>query len=360
MRLLRAGFLPVSLLILVAAALVVPIPYSLERPGRVLSLQACVEVQDERATPLEGDFLLMTISFVPSTTTVDALVGILDDEAAVVPRDRIIPPGQNADQYVHEQRAAFASTADVAVVVGLQEAGEPARLVGDGVEVLRVQSGAPAEGILVPGDVITQVDGTDISVESELRAAIEQAGPNPLQMTVTRGGEDIEVEVTPVELDTAPRIGVVPATVNARPESTVPVTVSYGSVGGPSAGLMIALTVYDKMLPGVDLAARRVVAGTGTIYEDGTVGPIGGIGLKVIGAHRAGADVFLAPAANHAEAVAALPDGSGMEVLSVEDFAQAREALEDSAQSASGSGRSTASLPEECPYATTASPAPTG
>jgi PDZ domain-containing protein len=346
MRWLRAGFLPVSLLVLLLAALFVPLPVFLERPGRPVSLAACVAVDHERATPVQGDYLLMTISVAPGTS-VDVLVAAFDAETGVVGQRRIIPPGVNPDTYFRQQRRAFATTADVAAAVGLQAAGLSAEVTGDGISVLQTAPDTPASEVLQPGDIITAVNRTAVTMEAELREAVGSVPVGePLLLEITRGGEDIEVEITAVEADGSPVIGVIPETVNPRVTLPVAVDVASGATGGPSAGLTIALTVYDQVLPGVDLAAGRVIAGTGTIDHSGRVGPIGGVGLKVIAAARAGAEIFLAPAANYDEAVAALPADSSMEIVKVDTFEQARQALEAGA----ANGAQKAEDTPECPY----------
>ena len=86
------------------------------------------------------------------------------------------------------------------------------------------------------------------------------------------------------------------------------VKIQLDNVGGPSAGMMFALGIIDKLSDG-ELNGGQKVAGTGTISADGTVGPIGGIRQKLFGARDAGADWFLAPASNCDEVTGHVPDG---------------------------------------------------
>lgn len=346
MRWLRAGLLPLSLLVLVAAAMIVPLPLYLERPGQIVPLAACVSVDKPEATAVNGDFLLMTISVAPASS-VDALVAGFDPDTALEPVRSLIPPGVDADSYFAGQREVFDASRDIAAAVGLKEAGLPAEVTGDGVSIVQVAPDTPAAATLEPGDIITAIDGNAVTDEAALREAVASATDGePLSVRVTRRAEPVDVKVTPEVIDGAPRLGVIPETVNPRVSLPVAVDVTTGPVGGPSAGLMIALTVYDSVLPGVDLAAGRTVAGTGTIDQSGVVGPVGGAGLKVIAAHRSGAAIFLAPRANLAEARAALPEGSSLKIVGVETFSDAREALESesSAGSAEGAAR------KDCPY----------
>ena len=344
MRWLRAGFLPLSLLILVTAAMVVPLPYVRERPGRTLSLAACVDVDHDKAAPVEGDYLLMTISVQP-TTTVDAVRALFSQDTLLVPKQAVIPPGIDTGAYFRDQRKEFALTADRAAAVGLSAAGLPAEITGDGAAVIQTQAGTPADGVLEPGDIILEVNSEPVADEGDLRTLIEELpADQPATLTVKRRGEVVEVAVTPAEHEGRTILGVLPQTDNPRVTLPVSVDVAAGAIGGPSAGLMIALTVYDQVLPGVDVARGRTVAGTGSIDAEGRVGPIGGAGLKVLAAERAGADLFLAPAGNYAEAVDFLPEGSEMDVVSVATFEDAREALGE--QPADGDAGDW----PECPY----------
>ena len=79
-------------------------------------------------------------------------------------------------------------------------------------------------------------------------------------------------------------------------------------IGGPSAGMMYALGLVDMLTP-EDESGKQTVAGTGTIDDEGKVGAIGGIDLKMRGARRDGAAWFLAPADNCAQVVGKVPAG---------------------------------------------------
>jgi PDZ domain-containing protein len=97
---------------------------------------------------------------------------------------------------------------------------------------------------------------------------------------------------------------------------------------------MFSLGIYDKLTPGA-LAGNHQIAGTGTIDDDGNVGPIGGIRQKLAGARADGATWFLAPAGNCDEVVAHVPDG--LQVVKVSTFDQARDAVEAIAKDKTGS-----------------------
>lgn len=333
MRLLRLLFLPASLVLILSAAWTVPLPLFVERPGATVSLPSAVDVELPEAAGVNGDYLLTAVSLRRSTV-VSTVTALVDDEADLAPTASFIPPGVDEDTYFQQQRELFAASAELAAAVGLEAAGfavDPEAMRGDGALILEVLPGSPAAEVLRPGDVITAVDGEPVSVAEDLRDAIRDptTGGDVRRITFRRDDQEMTVELTPAMVPQAdqPVIGVVPQTLNPRVELPVPVDIDAGRIGGPSAGLMIALTVYDLATPDEDLAAGRRIAGTGTITADGRVGRISGVALKVIAAAREGVNVFLAPTEQIEAARAALPPDSDMRVIGVATFAEARTAL---------------------------------
>ncbi|MDF7664201.1 Lon protease [Bifidobacterium sp. ESL0763] len=102
------------------------------------------------------------------------------------------------------------------------------------------------------------------------------------------------------------------------------VSMHVDDIGGPSAGMMYALGVIDKLTP-ADETGGRVIAGTGTISKSGKVGQIGSIRLKMLGARRDGATWFLAPASNCDEVVGHVP--AGLRDVRVSTLADAYKAV---------------------------------
>lgn len=327
----RAAFLPISIAILLMAAFTVPLPVFVEQPGSLLSLPEHVDVQAEEAAEaageVDGDFLLTLVN-VRRATVFWLVQGLVDPELGFLFAGELTG-GVDDDTYFDRQREIFASTADVAAAVALEAAGFPVES-GEprGALVADVMPGAAVEGALEPGDVVTAVDDSEVRSASELVAAVRRAGGATLEIEFVREDREQRVEVAPRQIPglDQPGLGVRAEDMLPPIELPVPVTVDTGRIGGPSAGLMIALTVFDEVSP-ESLAAGRRIAGTGGITLDGTVTPIGGIGLKVLSADREGADVFLAPQPQLAAARQALPAGSEVDVVGVASFRDAVEVL---------------------------------
>jgi len=292
----------------------VDLPLFVEAPGRARAVLPLIDVDGTPTYDADGRFLLTTVN-VGRLNLFEALAAWLDPEAEVIPEHDIIEPGQTDQEYERISRSQMDQSKIAAVAVALEALNEYPDEHGPGVIVQDVLAGAPAEGVLFPGDLITEVDGVPLPGVEELRRAIEAAGTARaltfLVEPVEGGGDPRTVEVRParVEGEDRPVIGI--ATVANFPFE---VHIESGSIGGPSAGLMWALGVTEVLTP-EDLTRGRTIAGTGAVDLEGNLHAIGGVRLKVLTAERAGAEAFILPEGNLAEARAA---GERIELMRIE------------------------------------------
>lgn len=322
---MRKGFLLALAVAVVAAVLFLPLPLYVVAPGSALSVPDRIELaapEDE----ITGDFLLTTVR-VGQTRPLGALLAWIDDDRDVVERERVVPEGVDTEEYFRAQRRVFVESSRVAAAVGLRAAGEQVTITGSGAEVVAVVPGAPADGKLKRGDVIVAVNGTELEVAADLVAAISQLGVGDVvRLEVEREGAQRTVEVTLRRIDgfDRPALGIAIDTID--PEIGLPfeVEVDQGRIGGPSAGLMIALSVYD-LAAADDITRGRAIAGTGTIDVRGQVGPVGGVQQKVAAAIDAGAEIFLSPPQEARAARRAA--GGDLEVIVVSTLQEAIERL---------------------------------
>ncbi len=148
----------------------------------------------------------------------------------------------------------------------------------------------PAEDALQPDDVLLRIDGGEVADPAAVSAAVSAKRPgDTVEIEYRRDGE---TDTVVVELGKSPKAeqagGFLGVTMYEMPISDVEVTFNLAGIGGPSAGLMFSLALVDKLSPG-ELNGGKFVAGTGTIDENGAVGPIGGITYKITAARDAGA-----------------------------------------------------------------------
>jgi len=166
--------------------------------------------------------------------------------------------------------------------------------------------------------VITAVDGQLVTSQAGLTSLIAaRPAGSTLAVTVTRNGQRQQVKVGTRESGGHPVMGV---EITGRYKFPFTVTIRVGDIGGPSAGLMFALGILDKLTKD-NLTGGTFIAWTGEIEASGKVDAIGGIQQKMVGARNAGATVFLTPAANCADTKGAVP--AGLRLVKVSTLAQA-------------------------------------
>jgi PDZ domain-containing protein len=236
-----------------------------------------------------------------------ALAGWFQSDTAIVPHSTLYPDNQTEQQAEQQNAEEFSASQDSAKAAALKQLGYK---VGSEVVVAAVVENSPSVGKLHAGDVIRTVDGTAVTTPDQVGTLVRKKQP----------GQTVVFGITPKGTSTAKQVTVTTAKnpdtgkafVGIQPgtEHTFPfqVDINLGDVGGPSAGLMFALGIVDKLTP-TDLTGGKFVAGTGTIDDQGNVGPIGGISMKLIAARNAGAQYFFVPADNCAEAASSPPAG---------------------------------------------------
>ena len=245
----------------------------------------------------------------------------VDSSATVVPREEVFPEDVTAEQVREQNTELMQHSQDDAAVVALRAQGVQ---IEERVVVAQVIVDAPADGVLSVDDEILEVAGEAVTDAEAVRAQIQDVDPgDSVPMLLLREGEQTEVEVPTTTDEPTGRtiVGVYLAPVYDNPYD---VTIDAGNVGGPSAGLMFSLAVYDEITEG-SLTGGRSVAGTGTISGAGDVGGIGGITQKMYAASEADAELFLAPQSNCDEVVDNTP--ADLVVVPVASFDAALEAV---------------------------------
>jgi PDZ domain-containing protein len=322
-RALRSG----GYLLLIAAAFGVgwvPLPFFSFGPGPAREVAPLIHVDGAPTYSSSGKLVMTTIQFT-QVTALGAVVAWIDPEKAVVDEEVVYPPGLSPPE---EERRAISqmdqSKIDAAAVV-LSEVTDYPREHGPGALVEVVGSDCPADGRLFPGDLIVQIEGKQVDSRREASRLIDAVPPDePIDFRVEADGEVEEVSLTRGSCPGSdePLVGIL--LVGSFPFD---ISIKSGDVGGPSAGLMWAVGLYDLLTPG-DLTAGRTIAGTGSIDLEGNIGPIGGILNKVVAAREADADIMLVPRDNFTELRNV--DAGDLTLIPVSTFDEAVEALTSS------------------------------
>ncbi|MFD2767351.1 YlbL family protein [Micromonospora eburnea] len=304
----------------------VPIPYVVLGPGPTVNTlgtsngKEIIQVDGRPTSTSAGQLRLTTVGVQPTVRLRSALAGWFSKDEAVVPRELVYPPGESQQEIEKRNVEDFQNSQTSAETAALRELGYPVQVL-----VKAVTAGGPSTNVLKPGDVLTSVDDQQVTSASRLTELVRaKPAGTALKIGYVRDGQPGTATVTSREQDGRPRIGV---EIDQQQPHPFTLKIDLADIGGPSAGLMFALGIIDKLEP-ADLTGGKIIAGTGTIDDEGRVGPIGGIAQKLVGAKEAGAKVFLVPADNCAEAVNNPQPGLPLlKVTSLEDALKALETL---------------------------------
>ncbi|MGW1543187.1 YlbL family protein [Streptomyces sp. NPDC002309] len=335
------------LITLLCAGVLIRVPYAEMSPGPTVNTlgdhdgEPVLQIAGRKTYPTDGHLNMTTVRVTSADyrmNLVEAVYGWLAHDNKIVSHDTLYPDGKTEEQSTQENAEEFSQSQESAKVAALKELGVK---VSSWVIVSTVVKDSPAEGRLHAGDVVKAVDGTEVKAPGDVAKLVTRHKPGEkVVFTIVPAKEQAAAEkekrdpvrtekvtiTTTTSDDTGEKRAIVG--ISAGTDHTFPfsIDIKLADVGGPSAGLMFALGIYDKLTPG-SLTGGSFVAGTGTIDDDGTVGPIGGIEMKTVGARDKGAEYFLTPADNCAAAATDTPDG--LTLVKVDTIDDALAALKD-------------------------------
>ncbi|MGW2045482.1 YlbL family protein [Streptomyces sp. NPDC001858] len=335
------------LIALLCAGVLIPVPYAEMSPGPTVNTlgdhdgEPVLQISGRKTYATSGNLNMTTVRVTSADyrmNLVEAVYGWLAHDNKVVPHDTLYPDGKTEEQSTQENAEEFSQSQESAKVAALNELDIP---VTSSVIVSTVVKGSPAEGKLHAGDVIKAVDGTAVKEPGDVAKLVtkhkagenvvftivpakEQAAAEKANKTATKT-QDVTITTASSD-DTGEKRAIVGISAGTDHAFPFTIDIKLADVGGPSAGLMFSLGIYDKLTPG-SLTGGKFVAGTGTIDDAGKVGPIGGIELKTVGARSQGAQYFLTPADNCAAAAKDTP--SGLRLVKVDTIDDALTALKD-------------------------------
>ena len=316
----------VCVLAALAVAAIVSVPYVALTPGPTLNTLGkpdgteLIQITGHRTYPTTGNLNMVTVSYTGGPGTdfniFSALRAWLTPNDAVVPESEIYGTGQTQQQVVQQ---------DTQEMLGSQQDATAAALCYLNIKFATINTvqdtvkGTPAYGVLRPGDDITAVDGTPIGCDNNVVNMIRDRKPGAdVTLTILRDGSTKTLTLATKDDGGVPVVGV-----QLAPQAykfPFGVKINLSDIGGPSAGLMFALGIINKLTPD-NLTGGKFIAGTGEIEPNGGIEPIGGIQQKMAGARGAGATIFLTPASNCSNTTGAVP--AGLRLVRVTSLANA-------------------------------------
>ncbi|MGJ7910568.1 SepM family pheromone-processing serine protease [Neobacillus sp. LXY-1] len=271
-----------------------PLPYFVSKPGMAKELAPIIKV--ENGYKDKGNFMLTTVRM-GRANIFSYLEAKVKKYEEIYPVDMILDKKETEEEYDLRQLHLMAGSKQNAIEVAYRKAGLPVKYNYKGIYVMQVLQDMPAAGRLEPGDRIFKVDGHSFPSSKEFIDFVSQKHAGDT-ITLTFMRKKVEKTV-PLQLkafkDDPKKVGIGISLVDDKEIEVKPkVKVNTADIGGPSAGLMFSLEIYNQLTKD-DLTKGYQIAGTGTIDAEGNVGPIGGIEQKIVAADKAGAEIFFAP-----------------------------------------------------------------
>ena len=257
----------------------VRLPYYITKPGMAAKLEPYVQV--EGGTKESGDFMLVTVSMGPANV-VNLIAAQFNKYTHISKAEEILQKGESDEEYQFRQNYAMKDSQNAAIYNAYKRANRSVSFENKGVLVAGVAKGMPSEGKLKLGDVIIAVDGkTFEKTEQFIEYMTGKKENDAVSIEYMRNGKQLKENLN---VKTIPngngRVGIGVSIVTERELVVDPkVKINSNEIGGPSAGLMFTLEIYNQLVE-EDLTKGHEIAGTGTINEKGEVGPIGGINQK--------------------------------------------------------------------------------
>lgn len=315
-----------------------PLPYFISKPGDAVELEPIINV--EGGYKESGSFMLTTIRMSGANLFNYAWAN-MDNYMEIIPKEVVLAERETEEEYTERQLRVMQNSQESAIIVAYQLAGKAVEVQNEGVSVEQISSNMPAENILKAGDIINSVNGYEVKTAEQLIKYVQaQTIGSKVTLAFKRKGKELTENITlaalPLtkeeeknKLSPKPGLGIsvtTKRTVSVDP----PIEINTERIGGPSAGLMFSLEIYNQ-LTAEDITKGHRIAGTGTIDPEGRVGRIGGIHQKIVAADKAKAEHFFAPrdGANYETALAAAQDiGTTMHIVPVDTIQDALNYLD--------------------------------
>ncbi|GAB3662495.1 PDZ domain-containing protein [Nocardioides korecus] len=326
-----AALLAAALLVVLAVvAAALPVPFVTFSPGPTVNVlgkydgKPIISVQGRRTYTDGGALRLVTI--IPSgpsdkVSLPEMVAAWLDPDRSVYPYDAIYAKQDTRASVKEQSGQQMVSSQDNAVAAALGVLKIPFSSV---TKIAAVTTGGPADGHLRVGDVVVSANGRPVSsLESLTKVVRPLAVGSPVTMVVRRDGRRVTERMRTTSAPDDAKASALRVAIGAGYEFPFRVKIGLDqNIGGPSGGLMFAMSIYDVLTPG-SLTDGKSVAGTGEIDAQGKVGVIGGIQQKLVGAQDDGARLFLVPAGNCAEALDGHYDPDKLRLVKVNTLAEA-------------------------------------
>lgn len=304
-----------------------PLPYYIYNGGGTIDVNTRVEI--ENGYESKGSFNLAYVSELRATIPTWILAKILPSWDLIKMEDLTLSSKETNEDMFLRDKMMLNTANQTAIAIAYQKAGKKFEITKTNYTIAYIDEEADTN--LKIGDHIVSLSGKTIKNLDQISTIIQEKEiGDTISITFERNGKNREGYMKVKKLDDKKMVGI---SFLLEQEYRTDPTLQFHFAereSGPSGGLMLTLSIYDKLVS-EDITYGRKIVGTGTIESDGSVGSIGGIKYKLKGAVQDHADVFLAPAGKNYEECVKLKEEYNypIEILSVASFNEALQKLKD-------------------------------
>lgn len=276
------------------------LPYYIDAPGGLIEVSSRIEVED--SSDSSGTFNLAYISEFKATIPT-LIFAYFNDDWDIIKNEEIVASNETVQEIEYRNHLLLEEANQNAVIVAFEKANIDYEVKSRTVNIIYIYEGADTD--LKIGDEIIEVNGQKVNNKEEVLALIEQ--DDSIKFKVMNDGKEYYRYANKKNINGEYLVGImICETKEVVPSKEVSFNFNK-SESGPSGGFMMALAIYDFLIP-EDLTNGLKIVGTGTIDENGNVGAIGGVEYKLKAAEKEKADIFFVPKANFEEAKQAIEE----------------------------------------------------
>lgn len=303
-----------------------PVNYYIVIGGGISDISDRVVVENSDSS--NGSFNLSYVSELKGTTLSYLLSYVMPHWKRVSMDDYKYTTDEDYQDIEFRSELDLLSSNSNAIYYAYQLADKPCEVVKTDVYV--IVKFPEYDNPLEVGDKLLKVNGVLCANLVEFQEAIQKVEGNSVRVTVLRDGKEMELTSKLYEEENRKVLGVGLQSVTTYDVDPEVEFQFEKNESGPSAGLITTLSIYDQLTKG-DLTKGKLIAGTGTIEADGSIGPIGEVEYKLLGAVDGGAQVFLVPAGENYQDCKKMKKEENLDIklISVKNIDDAIKKLKD-------------------------------
>lgn len=292
---LKENCITIFILILIYFIFNYELPFYILAPGGTIDISDRVNV--DTRNKVNGNLYLMYATEIKATIPTYLITKFSNKWDLFDNGERQIS-NESREEIELRNKIMLNNSIDTAIYVAYTHANKQIKITGETHYILGITEESTCDFKI--GDKILKANGSTIEHSKEINDIVSSSNYNDtINFVINRDGTNKDASC---KVGKDGKIGVVVVT-DYDYDLEPAITLKFKqSESGSSGGMMLTLSIYEN-ITSEDLIKGKSIAGTGTIEKDGTIGEIGGVKYKIIGASKKNIDIIFVPEENYEEAI---------------------------------------------------------